>query len=156
MRNISKQEKVNIQLKEATLADIPTLIEIEKSITETNIYSPAVTENDWRELFQEGLVYLIKKDGTPVGDLSYKDDSKGHIHISGMAVRSSFQKQGIARDVMTKLLEQFKDAKRVDMVTHPDNEASLKLYKSLGFVVESRKENYFGDGEPRLVLALER
>jgi len=45
--------------------------------------------------------------------------------------------------------------KRIELVTHPDNPA-LKLYESLGFTVESRKENYWGDGEPRLVLAIVR
>jgi hypothetical protein len=29
-----------------------------------------------------------------------------------------------------------------------------KLYESLGFKVESHQENYFGDGEARLVLVL--
>jgi ribosomal protein S18 acetylase RimI-like enzyme len=38
-------------------------------------------------------------------------------------------------------------------VAHPENEIALGLYMSLGFEIESRQENFFGDGEPRLVLA---
>jgi ribosomal-protein-alanine N-acetyltransferase len=57
---------------------------------------------------------------------------------------------------MTRFLEQCKEAPRVDLVTHPQNDIALKLYTSLGFKVESREENYFGDGEPRLVLVLAR
>ena len=64
-----------------------------------------------------------------------------------------FQGQGVAREVLTRLLKELKDVKRVDLVTHPDNQKALQLYQSLGFIVESRKENYFGDGEPRLILA---
>jgi ribosomal protein S18 acetylase RimI-like enzyme len=38
-------------------------------------------------------------------------------------------------------------------VTHPENAGALRLYMSLGFKVESRIEDCFGDGEPRLVMA---
>jgi ribosomal-protein-alanine N-acetyltransferase len=42
----------------------------------------------------------------------------------------------------------------VELVTHPENENAIRLYSFLGFRVERRLENYFGDGEPRAVLAL--
>ena len=54
---------------------------------------------------------------------------------------------------MRYILEKTKGARRIDLVTHPENENALRLYASLGFKVESRLENYFGDGEPRLALA---
>lgn len=53
---------------------------------------------------------------------------------------------------MLFILEKCKGADRVDLVTHPENRSALELYSSLGFKVEARQENYFGDGEPRLVL----
>jgi ribosomal-protein-alanine N-acetyltransferase len=55
---------------------------------------------------------------------------------------------------MLFILEKCKGSNRIDLVTHPENSSALELYSSLGFKVESRQENYFGDGEPRLVLAL--
>ena len=54
---------------------------------------------------------------------------------------------------MTFVLEEFRDVKRIDLVTHPDNIKAIALYQSLGFAIESRKENYYGDGEPRIVMA---
>jgi ribosomal-protein-alanine N-acetyltransferase len=50
------------------------------------------------------------------------------------------------------LLEEAKGCARIDLVTHPDNAAAIALYGSLGFALESRKEDYFGDGEPRVVM----
>jgi len=50
------------------------------------------------------------------------------------------------------LLEKFKNTERIDLAAHPDNFRAIKLYQSLGFAIESRKENYYGDGEPRLIL----
>ncbi len=52
---------------------------------------------------------------------------------------------------MELLFEKLKDYKKLTLCVHPDNHAR-KLYGSFGFKVESRKENYFGDGEPRLIM----
>jgi ribosomal protein S18 acetylase RimI-like enzyme len=53
---------------------------------------------------------------------------------------------------MLELLKELKIFKRLDLVVHPDNIGAIKLYNSLGFETESLKENYFGDGEPRLIM----
>lgn len=113
-------------------------------------------ESEWVEAFDNGPIYLIEKDGIVVGNISYEKKSDDHVYISGLAIDSRFQNQGIAREVLGQILESLKDIERIDLVTHPENTVALKLYQSLGFVIESRKENYYGDGEPRLVLALVR
>ena len=145
-----------INLKRATEADIPVLIEIEKSVAGTNLYSPSLTREEWLEEFASGPVYLIEKDGEVAGNASYQKKGEDHVYLSGLVVSPRFQGQGIGKEVLIRFLDEFKNVKRVDLVTHPDNARALKLYESLGFVVESRKENYFGDGEPRLVLVLKR
>ncbi|MCR4284329.1 MAG: GNAT family N-acetyltransferase [Parcubacteria group bacterium] len=144
----------NINLKKATISDIPTLIEIERSVAGTNIYSPMLQADEWEEELQRGDVYLIVHDGATVGNISYREKDKNHVYISGLAIDPHFQGRGIAREAMIRILEKLKDISRVDMVTHPDNVRALKLYQSLGFIIESRKENFYGDGEPRLVLVL--
>jgi ribosomal protein S18 acetylase RimI-like enzyme len=112
-------------------------------------------EEDWKEELKNGTVYLIKSGDKVVGNLSYEQKSPEHLYISGLVVSPGFQGRGIARDVLTRFLNEHSKAKRIDLVTHPDNPA-LQLYQSLGFQVESRNEDYWGDGEPRLVLALIR
>ncbi len=143
-----------IHLKKAEISDISALLEIEKSVAGTKIYSPMLTESEWLEEFKKGVIYLIQKDGVAVGSISYEKKGEDNAHISGLAVDPKFQGQGIAKEALTQLLQELKDMKRIDLVTHPDNVKALKLYESLGFKVESRKENYFGDGEPRVVLVL--
>jgi ribosomal protein S18 acetylase RimI-like enzyme len=145
-----------INLKKATLADIPVLLELEKSVAGKNTYSPMLEADEWTEEFRKGIVCLIEKDAVVVGDLSYERKTKDHAYISGLAIDPRFQGHGIAREALVQLLEELKNINRIDLVTHPDNASALKLYRSLGFVVESRKENYYGDGEPRLVLVLQR
>ncbi len=147
---------MSVNLKRAAKADIPILIELEKSVAGTKIYSPMLEEKEWEEALEKEVVYIIEKDGVIAGNVSYKRKEESRVYISGLVISPRFQRQGIGREVIIRILDEIKDAKRIDLVTHPDNTTALKLYQSLGFVIESRKENYYGDGEPRLVLVLER
>jgi len=142
-------------LRKVTSSDIPLLIALE-GMAGTKTYSPMLKQDEWEEEIKNNFVFLIEKDGIVVGNFSYEKKSEDHIYISGLIVIPEFQGQGIAREVMNNILEQFKEIKRIDLVTHPDNVIALKLYQSLGFEVESRKENYFDDGEPRLMLVLKK
>jgi ribosomal-protein-alanine N-acetyltransferase len=62
----------------------------------------------------------------------------------------------LARKAMIHVLNEIELVKRIDLVTHPDNTKAINLYESLGFKIESTIENYFGDGEPRIVMVLSR
>jgi ribosomal-protein-alanine N-acetyltransferase len=76
-----------------------------------------------------------------------------HGICSNLAIIPAYRRRGIGRAAVLFLLDKSNGAPRIDLVTHPENDGALRLYMSLGFRIESRKENYFGDGEPRLVLA---
>lgn len=145
-----------LNLKKATVADIPILLGLEKSVLGTNTYSPMLEEGEWKEELQNGTVYLIKEDNAVVGNISYEKKGGNNAHISGLVVDPRFSGRGIARESLKRVINELKDFKRIDLVTHPDNLVALGLYQSFGFIIESRKENYYGDGEPRLVLVLQR
>lgn len=146
---------MEIKFKKASKADIPTLLEIEKSVEGQKTYSAMLTAEEWLEAFEKNTsIYLLELDAKIVGEVSYEIKKTDHAYIDGLVVRPEFQGKGIAREAMNALLEELKVFKRVDLVTHPENIAAINLYKSLGFVVEKEIENYFGDGEPRLLLSL--
>lgn len=142
-----------IHLRKATPVDISVLLAIEESVAGSNLYSPLLQEGEWLTELQQSTVYIIEKDNVVVGNVSYEKKKGSHIYISGLVIHKKFQGHGIARATLLKVLDEIRDVKRVDLVTHPDNKVALRLYQSLGFVVESRRENYFGDGEPRIFLA---
>lgn len=145
-----------LELQQATFADIPLLIEIEKSILNIKIYSSMVEDDEWQEALQKGAVYLIKNNRDIIGSLSYEKKSNTHAYISGLIIKQSFQNKGFGKQALICLLEKLKNIQKISLVTHPNNHVALSLYLSLGFIIESRKENYYGDGEPRLVLSLKR
>lgn len=136
--------------------DINKFLEIERSATGVNTYSSIDDEIEAKEEIDTNEVYFIKIDDKIIGSTEYQIKSSDEAYLSGLVILPEFQGKGIARKAIEFRLEKIKDMKRIWVVTHPENKKILKLYESLGFKVESRKENYYGDGEPRLVLSLNK
>ncbi len=151
------KQNLKISLQKAEEKDIPDLIEVEKKLGGSKMYSVAITEKDWREEFdkENSVVYLILKDGKAVGDVSYEIKINGSAMITGLAIDPDFQSMGIGRETINLVLEDLKGIKAIELATHPDNKKAIKLYSSFGFVAKRRIENYFGDGEPRILMVKE-
>ena len=148
-------EKVPFRLRLATTADIPVLIALGKAV-ESPQFPPLLEADGWRKELENNFVYLIDHNNTTVGRISYEMPEPDHAEINGLVIDPEFQGQGFAREALAQVLEKLQGVKRVDLTVHPDNVAAVSLYLSLGFVTESRIENYFGDGQPRLMLVLDK
>ena len=147
----------SIKLRRATVEDIPYILEAEKGLVGTKIYSGLTGKKDAIQEISENIFYVIEKDGKVVGDVAYQEKDKDHAYISGLAVAKEFQRQGIAKQAVQILLDMLKDKKLIDLVTHPENEKAIKLYESLGFKKTGEQmENYFDDGEPRIRMVLKK
>ncbi len=153
---MSQKNNQTISLEKATVKDVDQYLTIEKSVIGPKTYSGITVEDKAKEEFQTNQVYFIKKDSKIVGTIQYEMKSPDHAYLSGLVVDPRFQGQGIGREASKLILQELKDMKRVDLITHPHNTRALMLYLSLGFVIESWKDDYYGDGEPRLVLSLEK
>jgi ribosomal protein S18 acetylase RimI-like enzyme len=146
-----------IKLVKATLNDIDKILEVEKNIVGTKIYSGLTGSEDTIKELNENVYYLIEIDGKVVGNTSYQEKDKNHVYISGLAVAKEFQGKGIGKASMKILLEQLKEYKLIDLVTHPENKGAINLYKSLGFEqIGQAIPNYFDDGEPRIKMELKK
>ena len=136
-----------------TTADIEDYITIEKMVT-SRTYASITDQTEIIKEMEKGPVYIIKKDGESIGMVSYEIKEGNGVYISGLSVNPIYQGQGIGKNALEKILQEVAGAPKVWLVTHPDNTSAVKLYQSLGFEITDRKENYFGDGEPRIVLTL--
>jgi ribosomal protein S18 acetylase RimI-like enzyme len=134
--------------------DVVMFIALERKCGDSKLYgTPLEVVLALREILNNNL-YFIWRAGIVVGMAAYRRRPDGSVYVSHVAIDPTCRRQGIGRAAMSFLLEKSKNAKRIDLVMHPDNQPALQFYSSLGFGVESRRENYFGDGEPCLVLAL--
>ncbi|MFA7209452.1 MAG: N-acetyltransferase [Parcubacteria group bacterium] len=140
-----------MKLERATIEDIQVLLEIEKTTVGLKVYSGYFNEKEIEGWIKNDVVYLIKNGEKIAGSISYEIKGKDHAYISGLVIKPEFQKQGLAKQAMESLFGELKGFEKISLVVHPDNHAA-RLYESFGFVIESRKENYFGDGEPRVVM----
>lgn len=143
-------------MRKATSEDIPAFIEIEKQAP-LKIYSAMTTDEEWqKELAKENaMVYAIVKGGKVVGNVSYEIKDKDTVYISGLCIGKEVQGKGIGKEVVRLLLDELKKFNKIELATHPENHKAIKIYKSFGFEITSRVENYFGEGEPRIILTKE-
>lgn len=142
-----------LTLERMTNKDVDEFLALEKRVSVPKIYNPIQTADEALEEIRDNELFFIKKGPVVVGTIAYQTKSDGSAYISNMSVVPEYQKQGIARMAMEMILGIIGATPRIWLVTHPENVKALNLYTSLGFVVEKQVENYYGDGEPRLVLA---
>ena len=147
---------MQLAFEPTTFNDVDTLVAFERMVADPRIYGPTLDVYGARQEIAKNTFYFIKTGDVVLGTAAYRVRSDHSVYISNVAVDPKYRRQGIARAAMSFMLEKCKGTGRIDLVTHPENETALQLYMSLGFKVESRQENYFGDGQPRLVLSLTR
>lgn len=143
-----------ITLQPATVADVPALIAMDATAP-ARIYSPLLTAEAWATEMAKYAVMLIKLGDVVVGSVGYGQTSPGEVYISGLIVRPEYRGRGVATAAMRRVIGLWPAARRIYLATHPDNPAR-RVYERLGFKVEGVKDDYFGDGEPRLILAMTR
>ena len=94
---------------------------------------------------------MVKMGEKTVGQIQYEEQKDNVIYLNVIAIDPDFQGRGLGTEVMKQFLAKVAGAGKIWLVTHPDNRA-VKLYESLGFKITERKENYFGNGTPRVVM----
>jgi len=94
-------------------------------------------------------VFLVYEKNIPIGFLAYKTN-EGGVKVKQIIVLPKYQKKSYGKLIVKKLLELVK-GNNVYLHTHPKNTAAIILYLKNGFQITAWKENYYGDGEPRLI-----
>lgn len=102
------------------------------------------------DYLQGSEVYILYEGGNAIGFFSFKGE-KNKVELLAIVVIPEEQGKGYGKIMMKKLLELTK-RNMVKLVTHPKNSSAILFYLKSGFEIYSWKDNYYGDGEPRLLL----
>lgn len=145
-----------VTFQKATIDDVDAFFNLEKKVLHLQVYSGSEDRDEAREEIENNETYLIRQGDVVVGSTEYQIQGADTAYLSGLVIDPDFQGQGIARKAIEFRFDRLKDMKRIYLVTHPHNSKIICMYLSYGFIVESWKDDYFGDGEPRIVLALNR
>lgn len=150
-------KKDDITIKEVQLEDTAELIfRMDIAIfTKPRVHLAARTIDDINDFLKDCAIYFAYSDDGVVGYIGCLVDKSQHVEITGMGVMPAHQGKGIGTKLLRFALKKFPNNK-VYLVAHPENDQALHVYKKVGFTITGRKENYYGDGEPRAVLELVR
>jgi len=80
---------------------------------------------------------------------AYEHQDDG-VEEKQIIVLPKYQGKGFGKVIVKKLLALAK-GNNIYLHTHPKNIVAIILYLKNGFEITSWKENYYGDGEPRLI-----
>jgi ribosomal protein S18 acetylase RimI-like enzyme len=137
----------------ATAADADRLAAHEQRVADLKLYGQPLDRAVCLREIASNVLYFVEVNGALAATAAWELRDDGSAYLSSIAVDPHYRRRGIARAAMIFLLEEAKGCPRIDLVTHPDNAAAIGLYRSLGFAIERRQDNYFGDGEPRVVMS---
>ncbi|MGH6970287.1 MAG: GNAT family N-acetyltransferase, partial [Caulobacteraceae bacterium] len=140
----------------ATPADAHRLAAHEQRVADPRLYGPPLDRDACVREIAGNLLYFVEAEGALAATAAWRRRDDGSAYLSNIAVDPDFRRRGVARAATLFLLEEAQACPRVDLVTHPDNAAAIALYRSLGFAAGSLKEDYFGDGEPRVAMLRDR
>ena len=83
-------------------------------------------------LSQSLVIYLALDGDAVVGLIRLVGDGFSSVLVQDLIVLPSYQRQGIGRSLMKEVLEDYKDAYQVQLVTE-QTEKNLGFYRSMGF-----------------------
>lgn len=138
-----------IRLRKAVAYDAAKLIELQKAAA-SGLYA-IDTEERLRKYAEDGDVFMILKGEEVIGAILYDVEADGSIYLSGIVISAEHQGRGYSKMAMREFLETMGERK-IHLTVHPENLSAVRLYEGVGFNLIARKENCYGDGQPRLVM----
>jgi ribosomal protein S18 acetylase RimI-like enzyme len=125
-----------VNVREATPADEPTLLELTEAIFGENWDRPWRPPEITSRLFEGKLVLLAEEDGgEPVGYAFGELDPQGYAHINIVYVRPEFRRQGVTRALLAEFASRAREQgighMTLDVATR--NEVGREVWRRMGF-----------------------
>jgi ribosomal-protein-alanine N-acetyltransferase len=144
----------DIQIRKCNLTDLEKVFYLETSVFGDEGYSYFILRQLYDvcgDLFRVAVMSNGEIVGYTIGCL------KAHTldaWILAMAVSPHYQRQGIGKQLISSIFNEFKNLKikKVFLTVISDNEIAINLYTSVGFILISYENDYFGKGSPRNVM----
>lgn len=141
-----------IELKKIEyIKEAQVLFELEKKAFFRDFDLPSRNVEEQIDYLKESEVFGLYENGVVVGFFAYRQ-GENDVELLVIAVDPQKQGNGYGKMLIAKLLELTKN-RTVRLVTHPKNSGAIRFYLKSGFTISGWKDNYYGDGQPRLLLA---
>lgn len=141
-------------IRPATVSDLAAVWAVEREVFGAEVY-PAFFFRQALDLWSELLLVAESPTGEVAGyALGAPSLRPGEGWIVSAAVLPAHRGGGVATRLTRALLDACagRGMTEVRLTVHPGNPAAVGLYRKLGFAVVGEEADYFGLGEPRLVM----
>ncbi|MFF2526567.1 GNAT family N-acetyltransferase [Streptomyces liangshanensis] len=142
-------------LRAVTEEDLPELHRLDQEIFKDQAY-PYFVLRQFYDLYRDELFVL--DDGTAFHGyvLAGTRPDKTRSWVLGLAIHQRWQGLGLGRWLMGEALRRLRaeGVGEVWLTVEPANTRAIKLYAALGFAPVGHRDDYFGPGGDRLLMAL--
>lgn len=131
-----------LTIRPLTREDITQVCELEEMA-----FSMPWKEADFLDMLAspDALYLVAEEDGVIAASCGLRH-IVGEGDISNVVVRKQYRRRGIAKCMLTRLLEEGKEQFGITAYTlevRKNNEAAVSLYETLGFVTEGIRKNFY-------------
>jgi len=129
------------------------LFEMERAAFTEPYECPAVKVEEIILYLEDSYVFLVTDPkGKPLGFFAFQPHPDNSVELRLFAVLPEYQNKGIGKQMLTEFFEITKNRAEITARTHPRNKVALVLYLKHGFIIYGWVDDFYGDGEPRLLL----
>lgn len=129
---------MNIELREVNQQNFDACIDLEVTEEQKQFVAPNIYSIAQAKVFPEWSPLCIYQDDQLVGFTLFGIDPEDQeVWISRLMVDARYQKQGIGKAALLKVIEMIKskyDRTYVYLSTEPENEKAQQIYESIGFI----------------------
>lgn len=129
-----------LRIRKAKTSDKESILKFCQDTFSWGDYIPSV----WDAWLKDGGLTVIENDNEPLG-MCHHDFLKNQIWIEGLRVNPSFRRRGLASRLVrySEKIAKRRNCTVSRMLIAQENRKSLKMAKSLGYIIESRWWLYY-------------
>jgi [ribosomal protein S18]-alanine N-acetyltransferase len=134
-------------LRRMEARDLPSVMEID-ALSLPRPWSAAIWRGELGSPY--GLYLVLEERGEVFGQIGVRH-VLGELHVTTIAVKPEYRRQGHARALIAAALAAYPNASHVHLEVRPTNAEAIALYESLGFRETGRRPRYYGDEDALLM-----
>jgi len=143
-----------IQIRRATIDDIPDLLDVQNQAFFADYLKygqcPGYhrSADSMRQSVEKAITFLIDVDGKPAGDIIVRDMGNRNYYLGCLCVIPAHENKGIGQTAMAYLDAFFPDAVHWSLETPADKERNHYFYQKHGYQITKE----YWDGPVKIVL----
>jgi [ribosomal protein S18]-alanine N-acetyltransferase len=143
----------HLQIRFATLEDLPSLMAVEKDALTAVDWSLEQYQSAWSEFGPQRMLLVIEEDSTIQGFLAARGVDQ-EWEIENLAIATSVRRRGLGARLLGHFLNLVRrqSGASVFLEVRESNRAARGLYEHCGFIESGRRKNYYRNPKEDAVL----